>query len=503
MAASKPTNLPRFWWLKRFAIGGTAAVLLLAGIWCLWFWYAQRTLDREVAKLRAAGRPVSREDLCTRRLPDGQNALIPLRQAMNSSPTVDVPASSAMSFREELPYPPAWHAMMNKAYPAYAGIYPLVRQARLIGQVDHGPFPPTGPILMLAGPRFSQYRQLANVLGDTALYYHFRGEDAAALETISDLLFLSDATAEYPFLMAKLVGHGIRAVAANRLLVIATDIRISSADDRATSMLAGPASRGQAQSLIKTLLHDEVIGQSYASALYEEGVFSLDMINAYNLHILRPAHMLAVAQALAMEDSRGSVIREQSLPTTALRNAQKRPWAIRFFGVGASSRLEIISFRGRMYQRVAAISLATALYRADHGTYPRALNELVPAYLPAVPVDPMSASGAPFGYMIVADGRRPILISAGEDGIMQTKDESFIPLCAMYGYTDTRGRPCDDQYIDLSAWKDPTPPPPEADPLPEDTQPDNGQKPDAPGNDNQPKQAGQQPQTGNGHGDQK
>ncbi len=472
MPAPKPANLPRFWWLKRLAVAGAAALFLLAAIWCLWFWYAQRMLDREIAELRAAGRPVAREDVSTRRLPDGQNGLNLLRQAMNNSPAVDVPASSNLTFREELPYPPAWHAMMDKAYPAYSGIYPLVRQARLIGQVDYGPLPLTGPIMTMPTPSFVQSRQLANVLGDTALYHHFRGDDSAALENINDLLFLSDATAGRPFLVAKLVGQGIRALAVDRVLVISTEIQVSPGDDQVTSMPAAPASRAQVRSLIKTLLQDEVIGQWYASAIYEEGVFDLDMINTCNLRVLRPLHMLAVAQALATEQARAAAMMEDRLPSAVSKHNQAQPWAMGLFPIGKDSRLPIISFKMRTGQRTAAISLATALYRADHGRYPGDLNDLVPAYLPAVPADPMSATGAPFGYMIVAGGSRPVLISAGEDGVMQTKDESFIPSSATYGYNNTRGRPCDDQYTDLSAWKDPTPPPPEAVPSSEDAQTD-------------------------------
>lgn len=472
MAASRPTNLPRFWWLKRLAILGIAALLLLTAIWGLWYWYAQRTLDREIAKLRAAGRPVSRADLSTRRLPDSQNALIPLRQAMTNSPVVDVPASSALSFRNELPYPPAWHAMMNKAYPAYSGIYPLVRQARLIGQVDHGPLSPTGPIVTSVTPGFSQYRQLANVLGDTALYHHFRGDDAAALETISDLLFLSDATAEYPFLVAKLVAEGIRSLAVNRLLVICIDLKISPSENRATSIPAGPASKAQVELLIATLLHDEIIGHWYASALYEEGIFDLDMIDTRNLRILRPLNMLAVAQALATEEARASAMLEGSFASAASKHNQPQRWAMSLFHLAPDNRLPMISFRLRTAQRVAAISLATALYRDDHGSYPGTLNELVPVYLPSVPADPMSSVGAPVGYMIIAGGSRPILISAGDDGIMQTKNESTIPLSAMYDYNNTRGRPCDDQYTDLSAWKDPAPPPPAPAPSTQDAEAD-------------------------------
>ncbi len=45
-------------------------------------------------------------------------------------------------------------------------------------------------------------------------------------------------------------------------------------------------------------------------------------------------------------------------------------------------------------RRMSAIALAIAWYRADHGaSFPKSLDELVPAYLSSIPADPMSASG--------------------------------------------------------------------------------------------------------------
>ena len=92
----------------------------------------------------------------------------------------------------------------------------------------------------------------------------------------------------------------------------------------------------------------------------------------------------------------------------------------------------------------------------------------------------MAAKSAPFGYMIIAGGNRPVLISAGADGVMQTTDETFVPSAANYGVNDTRGRRCDDQYTDLAPWKDP------ALPLLEDTADDQAAQSDTPGNDQQP-----------------
>ncbi len=51
-------------------------------------------------------------------------------------------------------------------------------------------------------------------------------------------------------------------------------------------------------------------------------------------------------------------------------------------------------------RRMATVSLATRLYRRDHGRWPEELSQLVPDYLPQVPTDPFHADGRPLGYFL-------------------------------------------------------------------------------------------------------
>jgi hypothetical protein len=58
--------------------------------------------------------------------------------------------------------------------------------------------------------------------------------------------------------------------------------------------------------------------------------------------------------------------------------------------------------------------LAVERYRQDHGRWPKALSELVPDYLPAVPIDPHD--GAPLRFRRFADGVMVYSVDAdGED----------------------------------------------------------------------------------------
>jgi hypothetical protein len=141
------------------------------------------------------------------------------------------------------------------------------------------------------------------------------------------------------------------------------------------------------------------------------------------------------------------------------------------------SRSFLSHFRAIANRRMTAVSLAAQLYRADHRRWPAGLEELVPAYLPAVPADPFRGDGGPLGYVIKtlpppAVGERPLVYA--EEG---PDVPAAVRAAPMYGYQDVRdvsGRPINSarQYRDLTRFE--PPPSPEA----VDGDP---QKPDAPG----------------------
>jgi hypothetical protein len=62
--------------------------------------------------------------------------------------------------------------------------------------------------------------------------------------------------------------------------------------------------------------------------------------------------------------------------------------------------------------RSGLVALAAERYRREHGDWPRALADLVPGYLPAVPLDPFD--GQPLRYRRTESGA--VIYSVGEDG---------------------------------------------------------------------------------------
>jgi hypothetical protein len=62
------------------------------------------------------------------------------------------------------------------------------------------------------------------------------------------------------------------------------------------------------------------------------------------------------------------------------------------------SKVVVAEYRNRYDRRAAAIALAARLYEAEHGRAPATIAEMVPEFLPRVPLDPMAGRGTPMPY---------------------------------------------------------------------------------------------------------
>ena len=71
--------------------------------------------------------------------------------------------------------------------------------------------------------------------------------------------------------------------------------------------------------------------------------------------------------------------------------------------------------RNRLWREATACLLALRLYFADRGALPESLGELVPEYLPAVPIDPRDPDRGPIRYIAGLDD--PRVYSLGPNGI--------------------------------------------------------------------------------------
>lgn len=426
----------RFFWTKLIGIPLAIMLAATAGVRIWWGWQAQTRLQRAIAAIRAAGEPVTRADLAAAaphvdptddcmRLYRQASKIANKALADNTLPTDKNGhewCDDLVAHRERRRADAARvRNLLTKADEAFA----LIRSARSLREMDfnidyskrmfdifpaslHG----TGSLLALAAIDAADRRQ-----------------DAAAMEYLHDMLVLGDRQLGGPGVLSLLSSMNTSTTAITQLENILPTLRIDGT--------AGAAAREQVDAMIHLLLDDSAVRpalyrvacwqrvQTVDIAEYELDPREFDASSGWLVsQVLRPASVEDEAIAL---DSFWNVIVEKSkqLDYPAFRKVRYpstvddrlldngRHWLL---GLLISTRSEDAYgkyFSAIATRRLAATALAIHLYDLDHGSLPVSLDQLVPAYLPSVPIDPFSASHAP---ILFAPDEHPRVYSVYIDG---------------------------------------------------------------------------------------
>ena len=491
---------PRYGWLRRLVLGSLGIAVAFAVVRAGWGHEARRRLDRELGPILALGEPVAAPSLNPDPVPDAENGALVYLKAMNAIGT-DSPASSAMEYSGP-PFPPRWHKMADKSVATNGETLRLVREARRYTRFDWGVRVKT-PAHAVAIGHLNSTRHLANVVSDAAFHAHVHGDDAEALERVRDVFHAAVAIDAAPnFLISHLVSTGLRAIALDRVMTIAPGLTIAPEGEEAAAPSDGttrparrPARRAQVRALIAELLDEREQLRDVRTAYVAERAAQLDMAGWFGTksRLLRPMFDL---DAVRLVRGNNALVAATQLPNSqALKDSvgaepliQQKPQSPALVAPGGPKPKAILSaknppidytrllstdisgggmwrgieqdIRVRTERRMAAVSLAVQLYRADHaGQFPPSLDALVPKYLPAVPVDPAAGDGRKLNYLVLrgalpGGGDRPLVYSVGADGVDDTAatdpTRAGLPGRPEYGYA--RGR---DQWRDLSRWTAP------------------------------------------------
>lgn len=452
---------PRYWWLKRISLGALIVLVSLTTFRIAIGVYAQRRFDAHVAELCARGEPTRPEDLAAGEINDEENAAFHLQQAATVvvAKEVSSPRSGGLVYPSYPPYPPEWWTAAEASYAAKQAALVSARTARACTQSAFPRHTSPGIIYAFTG-WYNAQRELANSLADAAEYQHLRGNDREALELMRDLFRQAEAITAEPLLISALVGMGIRELAQSTLMLIAPGLSNFETDSD------NFATREQTRELIDRLLDEGADKRAWRSTLLTERVALFDTFNTTfaGSVILRPAYQLEYQREIQRFDASFAANEADTWPAARdafrARNPPHRRQNARTIGINSAlSTLRSptdgvirINYRFRLGSRVAAVSLAAQLFRHDHGRWPATLEELVPVYLPDVPRDPFATDGGPLRYVMVGD--RPIVYSAGEDGVTQPDPASRVPATPSYGWINYRRASTkkDDQYFDLSRF---------------------------------------------------
>ena len=239
-------------------------------------------------------------------------------------------------------------------------------------------------------------------------------------------------------LISVLVADATDALILTTLEPLAGELSLSDAPNTPSpasmSVASRPAARGQVLALLSALLDEAPVRQRNREALYGEALFQIEMLDSLlngsvslssvttGVAPTTPAaapmtvesvigrlsaplvrldtifgvkHMCATGDASATETWAAAQAATPPAPpppdspTTAVCHALSR------ILLPSLERSVYLQFRALALRRMAALALAIRLYQLDHGARPAQLEELVPAYLPAVPRDPFDPNGGP------------------------------------------------------------------------------------------------------------
>ena len=322
----------------------------------------------------------------------------------------------------------------------------LVRQARGM-EADYG--------MDFSGPAVSAFlevsftRELARLLCNAAVAAQDQRRDGEAVEYMRDALALGDSLQQEPTLISPLIAIWCDSLTSSALEALTHSLRIGPA--------ASDARPEQVKALIEHLLNDEPRRMGFHRAFLGErstqydtmervraGEFSISGLSGMGGTESEPSKTLTAARNLAigplLTNDQATLLRYTSSYVDASK-AHDRPewsrlrraspeareterkmggsawfkWTHPLTNILAPSldRAAELHFRSLAARRLAATGLAIRMYELDHGRRPEKLADLVPRYLPKVPIDPFDAK--PLKYR--PDLSKPVLYSVADDGV--------------------------------------------------------------------------------------
>jgi len=416
-------------------------VLLLLAFAC---YCARRTspvaqLERELARLKELGEPVTFADLVPPVSPqqDGtlfyQQAIAQLEIAQKQVPQ---PVwDSVYEFISRQPKKPFKLSDVQKVLREVEPALKTLRQAvnyPHMRMVDWDAAE-ENPIAVLF-PHFSRFREFARLLCAEGLWRKRQGDIDGAVESIMTALKLVRRMDDEPFLIGFLVQGAIFAITVNGLQRILEDADASPQTYRAlmVELKAWDIDRNFVRALqgervfsitacqwaqkaslkeLQELMNESSSTPQINLSMWLSGKRTFIAQNElvmlrYHEALLSLARKGAPYDWASLERLEKQWQEEVDRPAPSLSlGALKLTWDNK-----ALAKLLFFTWSRAMQraayfhalQRLGQVTIALRLYRREHGRYPETLQELVPKYLPSLPVDPFD--GKPLRYKRLAKG---------------------------------------------------------------------------------------------------
>ena len=416
----------RRWLRSKWTIGTGILLLLALPLLALvaWDYLSLQWADKELARLQAAGSPVTADDLETfYALPAGADDVT--RLWLSASDPLETKAFSGAAVtlpivgegEAEIPPPGEPWPQLEEARRLllnYQEQLSQLHEAAARGGAARYPTQFSAGFEMLL-PHVQPLRVAARLLALEAHVKAHDGDAQGAARSIHAIFKVAGSLEREPVLVSQLVrftmdGVGREALesllphtafADKDLLILQTDLL---AVDYETAIVR--ALQGDRVTCLAVFRDPRVMGK-------EASVFLWRMTRGQDLqmYLTQMDHSIEAA-SLPTPASRAALDDLERQLKTAKSSVVKRlghHLSLQLLnGVNAASA----SFRGTAFNRAAATALAVERHRRIHGALPKSLQDLPPSLLSPIPTDPFD--GKPLRYAIRGDGF--VVYSVGEDG---------------------------------------------------------------------------------------
>ncbi len=412
--------------VKGWFIGLAVVLAVVVGVLVLYILAGRSELERKIAELKAQGLPTSFAELEARhKLPEGtpNAADVYLKAFAAYRPFADQNKQNLLPIMGNRPNPEG-----NDPYPqeemdaakefieANRAMYDLLHQA---GQIPDCAYPrdfsSSGTILQ--SDVLTGIKKAAQSQGIAALYYAQQGQSQQAYDHLKECIHLSESLSHEPFLIDRLVQIAIAAMCTG---TTEDCLKYTSFSAEQLQDLQDQFSTLQRQLGYKSALAGEICYQlEYYANPYNPGMAMANTVQTrlFRMSGLFERNILRSIESIQKLMALDELPVGQRLPRAQAIEQELEGLNFLYFmtkiGTPALSKVYKINLRVRSgIDRIITV-LGIERYRLAEKKLPETLEDLVPAYLPEVYVDPFD--GRPLKYRQDDPGYR--VWSVGEDGI--------------------------------------------------------------------------------------
>jgi hypothetical protein len=410
-------------------------IVLVVGAHFIWGIWAAHRLDTALAALHAEGEPVTYTELKLDSVPDAQNASLDYLAAgdlIDTSTPAWTEYDRSDSYNFSPPLTDSERATVRKIVQENTAALARVTAAR--GKLPGGwkDWLNT-PDMLTQLPHLNGVRTLANLLRFAAMDAHLHGDDQLSLQWVKDELSQAEAAEHRPLIIGHLVAIGCDELTSNTIAHLAPDLHVASnhlARQDIVNLLHPLQDESAINNGDKLAWRSERIAAINTMQKLAAGGLSVTSISTAGSSTLSWHITGYVLKPLLLTDARlyanylQDVIVSQTAPDWSAAQKQlsnQLPVKVdqhRFQHIYLSlmmtgtQKAGLQDYQVKSWRRLATVALAVRLFAADHhDQIPTSLADLVPFYLPAIPMDAMT--GTPLHYK----SDPPRVYAVGTDGV--------------------------------------------------------------------------------------